>query len=158
ADFSGLQSRLDDAGDVYRDLVLEIENIFERAVETIGNFPGKALFAAGLLFTRTTRGAAPPVGKAPKVPASPWAPTAPPHGGRRGIPNLDSWGMTSTGKAESDPEADANSGSDTRIRVPRPGLLTRLRKGITRHSVTPSHNARRLSRCSAPLRRAARMA
>jgi hypothetical protein len=36
ADFSGLQCRLDHAGDVYRYLVLEVKNVLQGAVETIG--------------------------------------------------------------------------------------------------------------------------
>ena len=36
ADLGGLQCRLDDAGDVDRHLVLEVENIFQGAVEAIG--------------------------------------------------------------------------------------------------------------------------
>src|SRR6266849_3114034 len=34
--FGGLQCRLDDAGDARRHLVLEVEDIFERAVEAVG--------------------------------------------------------------------------------------------------------------------------
>src|SRR5580704_1912899 len=35
ADFSGLQCRLDNPGDVDRHLVLEVENVFQSAVETV---------------------------------------------------------------------------------------------------------------------------
>ena len=34
--FSGLQFRLDNARNAYRDLILEIEHVVERAVETVG--------------------------------------------------------------------------------------------------------------------------
>ena len=36
ADFSGLQRRFDDAGNARRDLVLKVEDIFERAIEAVG--------------------------------------------------------------------------------------------------------------------------
>src|SRR5438477_11892491 len=43
ADFSGLQRRLDHAGDVDRHLILKIENVFQGAVETIGPEMGAGL-------------------------------------------------------------------------------------------------------------------